>query len=348
MWRKDQMLKKALACTLLALITLFIMAPVAFSQPQLAITVTTGKSEYHYRQLVNVYGNVTYFDQLVDEGLVALQITFPHSLEGFNATRTVPANATPTESWAIEITSFKTTDSNGNTQTSFGIGGYAWFEVTIWNNDDFGNKTVLYALTLCDSDSTPFKFHWVRVTIQAGTNFTERVRIDLNPYDGGTWLSTGTAKAYANVYTNWPSMGGYPYCPEKSAAFTITSTGMQTTASTTSAATSATTASSYNSYQAAIRLPPNIPLGIYTITASAYYNGFGDTYTTTAFNREYELKGDIMYNRKVDIFDVVAAASAYGTKGGVPLWNPEADLDANGKVDIFDIVTVASNYGETY
>ena len=344
------MLRKTLACMLLALITLFITLPVTFSQPQLSITLDTEKINYHYRQLVSIYGNVTYFDVPVEEGLVALQITFPHGSAGFNATRTVPANATPTDDWEVEIVSVRTLDGNGDPQTIFSKGGNAWFEVEVHNNSVFGNKTVLYTLTLFDSDSTPFKSHMVRATIQAGTSFTDRVRMDLNGYDGGAWVSTGTAKAHASVYTNWPSMGGYPYCPEKSATFTITSTDLQTTTLPESAATPAQTASYYNSYQAAIRLPPDIPLGTHIITASAYYNSF-TAYTNTSFEREYEMKGDILYNRKVDIFDIVAAASAYNTKGGLPRWNPEADLPLptpNGKVDIFDIVAVSSNYGKTY
>jgi hypothetical protein len=342
------MYRKPLVGFLPALIILFFTAHPVLLQSQLEVTVTTQTKNYHYRQLVNVYGNVTYNDELVSNGLVALQITFPHSLEGFNVTRTVPANATPTENWKIEIASFSSTNSEGDPQTIFSKGGDAWFQVTIQNNEDFGDETILYTLTLCDSDSTPFKFHWVRTTIPAGGNFNELVRIDLNAYNGGTWVSTGIAKAYANVYTTWPSMGGSPYSPEKSAAFTITSSSLQTIATAPSPTIPAQTASNYNSYQASIRLPPAIPLGTYTITASAYYRGSTHSWTTTTFDREYELKGDIIYNRRIDIFDVVAVASAYGTKGGVPNWNPEADLDANGKVDIFDVVTVAGNYGVVY
>ena len=352
MWRKVEMLKKPLASILLAIVILFLVTHTALSQPELEITVTTQKKSYHYRQMVNVYGNVTYDDVLVEDGLVALQITFPHSLEGFNATRTVPANATPSQTWTIEIISVTTVDSSGNPQTVFNKGGNAWFKVITRNNDPFENITVLVTLTLCDVDSTPFKFHWLRITVPAGTNLTEMVRLDLDSYDGGNWVSTGTANAYANVYSTWPSMGGYPFCPEKSAAFTITSTAMQTIATPPTAPAPATTpaptASSYNSYHASIRLPPNLPLGTYTITVSAYSRGFKNVYTTTTFNRDYELPGDVVYNRKVDIFDIVAVAAAYGTKGGIPNWNPEADFDKNGQVNVFDVVIVAGNYGVTY
>jgi hypothetical protein len=330
---------------LIALVILLALAPITLSQSQLAVTVATEKPDYHYRQLVKIFGNVTYEGALVADGLVAIQTTFPHSLEGQNVTRTVPANAIPTENWAINITSFMTTDSNGNPQSTFSKGGNAWFAVNITNNDQFGNKTVLYTLTLCDSDSTPFQFHWVRVTLLAGTFFSERVRLDLNGYDGGTWVSTGTAEAYANVYSTWPSMGGYPYSPEKSAAFTITSTSMQDTQAKTA---ETQTMSSYHSYQTAIRLPPNVPPGTYTITASAYYRGSKNANAATTFNREYEMQGDIIFNHKIDISDIVVIATAYGTHGGVPKWNPEADLDANGKVDILDIVIIAGNYGKTY
>jgi hypothetical protein len=344
------MLTKILTGALIALLILLAVAPATQAQPQLAITVSPEKRHYHYRQLVSVYGNVTYLGELVDEGLVAIQITFPHSLQGFNATRTVPANATPADDWQVETISIMTTNSEGDPQTSFTKGGDAWFKVTLRNNLAFVNRTVLYVLSLYDSDSTPFKVHWARVTILPESTFTELVRLDLNGYDGGNWVSTGTAHAYANVYTDWPSMGGSPYCPEQSAAFTIVATGTQVTGLTTPTETAAgiTTLSSYNSYQAAVRLPPNIPIGTYNVTASAYYNGIRDTYTSTTFARDYEMPGDIIFNRKVDIFDVVAVASAYGTQGGAPTWNPEADLDANGKVNIFDVVIIAGNYGKTY
>ena len=345
------MLKRSIACLTFALIALFLVTHVSMCAPQLAIIVQTEKIHYHYRQLVNIYGNVTYLDQLVEEGLVAIQITFPSGLEGHNATRTVPAHATPVDNWEVEIVSFRTTDQDGNPQTSFVKGGNAWFEMTIQNNMPLQERTVLYVLTLYDCDSTPFKSRWVRMTIPGGGNFTERAMIDLNAWTniGGNWLPTGAAFAYANIYTNWPSMGGSPYSPEQSAVFTITTTSLQTTTSNTQAATTAApTVGNYNSYQVAIRLPPIIPLGTYTVTASAYYNGLRGSYTTATFDRDYELRGDIVYNRKLDIFDMVAVASAYGTKGGVPRWNPEADLDVNAKVDVFDLVIAAGRYGETY
>lgn len=330
----------------LALIALVMIAPVATAQTplaQLALTITTDKPGYHYRQLVKIYGNVTINDKLVSDGLVAIQFQDP--LDRIRALRTVPANATPQENWAVVITSFQSTDSEGNLQTSFKKGGTIWFMVNVSNNDPFEDHAILLTITLFDYDATPFKYHWLNTTLTAGTGLSEMVRLDLNPYEGGDWVSTGTAKAYANVYTDWPANGGYPYSPEKPATFTITSSS--TLADTRMDTNPQPLASGYNSYQASIRLPPNVPLGTYTLTASAYSGGL-HTYTTKTFNREYELRGDIVFNRKIDIFDLVKVATSYGTQGGNSRWNPEADVVPNGIINIFDIVTVATLYGKTY
>ena len=54
----------------------------------------------------------------------------------------------------------------------------------------------------------------------------------------------------------------------------------------------------------------------------------------------------------VDIFDIVTAASAYGSQGGgVPddNWAPGADLAPECCViDIFDIVTITARYGTRF
>jgi len=300
---------------------------------------------------VNIYGNVTFEGELVEEGLVGLQLQDPNNRTV--ALRTVPANRTPSQSWSIEITSVLPTDYEGNPQNSFVKGNDGWFKISLKNNDPFGSKNILLVITLCDFDSTPFRIHWVEKILAGGETLTEMVRLSISAYDGGDWVSTGNATVYANVFTDWPVNGGYPYSPEKSAVFTITSTSGAISTSTISA--SQAMEDNYHSYEVSIRLPPQAPLGIYTITASAYYQGFNDAFNTVVFSREYEMLGDILYNRKIDIYDIVVAATAYGTQGGSTLWNPEADLtsknkpeEADGKVDLYDVVYVTGKYGTTY
>ena len=61
------------------------------------------------------------------------------------------------------------------------------------------------------------------------------------------------------------------------------------------------------------------------------------------------LTGDINYDGKVDIYDIVYMASIYGCKEGDLDWNPFADLAPQwGVINIYDLVTCTYHYGETY
>ena len=301
--------------------------------PQLVVNLRTDKSTYHYRQMVTIYGNVTYGGALVEDGLVAIQVLNPANTT--LALRTVYASTLPSESWTVEITSFLTVAGGGGTpKTIFNRNGWIYLQTSIKNNHPFSDKTILFTITLCDSDSTPFKFHWVITTINAGATHQELVGLWIDD-----WVSFGNATAYASVSTTWPKNGGYPYSPEKNATFGIVTT--QSSPSQPPAVGSA-------SYRASFRLPPGASLGTYTVRVSAYYRGFTDALNIGLFYRQYELPGDIMYDRKIDIFDVVRVSFAYNSQGGDLLWDPESDLDADGEIDIYDIVIVTSKYGTTY
>jgi len=91
-------------------------------------------------------------------------------------------------------------------------------------------------------------------------------------------------------------------------------------------------------------------------------DGIGDTaYVIDGNNRDrYPLmkpwapslpKGpcDLNGDGKVDIYDVVLASVAYGSRPGDPNWNSYADLaPPQGIINIYDIVTIAVNCGKTY
>jgi hypothetical protein len=57
---------------------------------------------------------------------------------------------------------------------------------------------------------------------------------------------------------------------------------------------------------------------------------------------------DVDDDGDVDIFDMVAMASRYGSEEGDPIYNPNYDLDGDGDIDLFDIVSAASHYGESW
>ena len=57
---------------------------------------------------------------------------------------------------------------------------------------------------------------------------------------------------------------------------------------------------------------------------------------------------DVNHDGKVDILDVVLAASIYGCRVGEPGWNSEADVaPPYGIINILDLITIAANYGQT-
>jgi len=68
-------------------------------------------------------------------------------------------------------------------------------------------------------------------------------------------------------------------------------------------------------------------------------------------NGYYEISptvyGDVNYDGTVDIFDITAAALAFGSVPSDPNWNADADLNPDGIIDIFDLVVIALHFGET-
>jgi hypothetical protein len=56
--------------------------------------------------------------------------------------------------------------------------------------------------------------------------------------------------------------------------------------------------------------------------------------------------GDVNGDGKVDIDDIYAAASSFGSYPGHPRWNPAADVNGDGYVSIDDIFIIASHFGQ--
>ncbi len=59
------------------------------------------------------------------------------------------------------------------------------------------------------------------------------------------------------------------------------------------------------------------------------------------------LVADLTVDDRVDLFDIISVASAYGATTDDPRWLPQADLAPQwGRIDIFDLVTAAYYYGK--
>jgi hypothetical protein len=56
--------------------------------------------------------------------------------------------------------------------------------------------------------------------------------------------------------------------------------------------------------------------------------------------------GDLNFDGKVDIFDALVLANAFGTTPSEPHWNALADLNNDSAVDIFDAIILGNHFGE--
>jgi parallel beta-helix repeat protein len=86
-------------------------------------------------------------------------------------------------------------------------------------------------------------------------------------------------------------------------------------------------------------------------------DGIGDTqYTISVIDTDsyplmkpwYQILGDIDFDGKVGLQDLVSLANAYGSKPGGTNWNSNADIDGNGAVGLSDLVILANHYGQHY
>jgi hypothetical protein len=94
-----------------------------------------------------------------------------------------------------------------------------------------------------------------------------------------------------------------------------------------------------------------VPCANYTITAEAdsvpFETDLADNIYVSSLQIKIKLLGDVNNDSVVDIFDLAAAALAFGAVPGDPNWNPETDFDQNELIDIFDIVQITINFGRT-
>lgn len=267
-------MKSTIAVLLLLLIGLASMTGYSISQPQLLeATVVTDNSEYFLRDPVNISGNVTYNDQPVQEGLVAIQVNDPSKKLSM---RTVPVETIPSENWSVTVLSILPCDSSGNPKTSFKRGGWAYFMINVRNNQ-ITSKQVLITLSIYDNSSIPIRLFSIEKTINPQTTESSMAVIWIDE-----WATTGTAVAYVNVYTDWPRNWGYPYSPEKQATFEITKIDESIYAQSFLESTEGVTQTATGTYQTMFRLSPEPPPGSYLVFVSALYKGY-KAYTGTAF-----------------------------------------------------------------
>lgn len=230
------------------------------SQFGLEATVATDKFSYQLRDVVEIYGNVTYWDQPVDEGLIGIQVRTP--LNNIVA-RTVATGTGYTGVWDVEIVSLYSSDDGGNPKSAFNRGDWAYFTVTIRNNKMI-QQHVLVTINVYDSTLIPLSLESVGSDVNAGSllMYVAAVKID-------TWASLGKAPVYANVYSDWPKDGGHPLGPEEAANFSIRES--QYVSAPDNPVPEQTVEN--GSYATNFRLAPDPLPGVYTVYVQAWYKG---------------------------------------------------------------------------
>lgn len=266
-------LKHASLSLLLILVCTYPLVNLGYTTSSLNATVETDKASYKLREIVNVTGNVTYDGELVQDGLIAIQIDDPTKTL---IARTLHLSTNSPEQWSIEIVSVIPCDTGGNFKPAIKRGTSAWFKVTIKNNALVSRK-VLIVINIYDSNLIPLDIAAVSLDVGAGDTATFQPQMYISH-----WASTGAGIIYANVYSDWPKDGGYPRCPEKSTNFYIIDSEYDEYPHGQNPEPPAQN----GTYEMQFRLSPECLPGTYTVTASAWYVGEKDL-ATTVFNVIY-------------------------------------------------------------
>jgi hypothetical protein len=103
----------------------------------------------------------------------------------------------------------------GDPVSNFRIGGMAYFKVRI-NAVNIESEEVLVTVNMFDVAQTTIGLVCIKGPIVNG------ISSFILALPTSQVAHVGTASVYADVFSNWPHLGGVPYCPEVSASFTIT------------------------------------------------------------------------------------------------------------------------------
>jgi uncharacterized repeat protein (TIGR02543 family) len=116
--------------------------------------------------------------------------------------------------YLVEIVGVTPCDTVGNPKTNFASGALAYFKVVV-NNTGLEPVNVLITVNIYDSMGTTIGVASFQGPIMPG------ITTIILGLPVPTTARLGEAKVYANAFTDWIHKGGVPYCPEKSATFTI-------------------------------------------------------------------------------------------------------------------------------
>jgi hypothetical protein len=248
---------------LLIFLAIMSISKVVHGNPSLGIMVKTDKQQYNPTEIVHVNGNLTLDGVLVTDGLVGIEVrTSSVSI----VLRTLPAFHIPSETPYILTEYVAPCDQSGNPKFSFQRGTSAYFKVSLGNLDYHQPHQVLVTVNIYDSSNTPLGSAGFKTTLQENSTSLIILSVPV-PSDS----VVGTATVFASAYTDWPSLGGTPYCREVNATFQITSGAL--VISQPAQAKSTNVQSIGTNYNLTFKLAARTPSGNYTVYATSSYQG---------------------------------------------------------------------------
>jgi hypothetical protein len=313
---------------------------------QLMLTIRT--EEYYdigESETVTIEGNLTLGGVPVS-GLVSIQIKDPKN--DTYVLRTL-MTGTPSSFWPVEILEATPCDSGGNPKSSFSRGSEFGFKITIRNNCGSELKVIVPLNIIYSNGIALMTFVIYDKVMDASMNETVTMWPILEiPNDA----PLGIATVYASALIKWPQDGGFAYCPERPATFSIISGG-------------GSNLGSGNRFSAGPRSSASTALGVFNLSfgISAYGGWLGYyriyaiahsdflRYAGTQETFEAVLIADItgpggVPDGKVSMQDVYLVILAFGSEPGDPDWNPIADIVPDKKINMADIYKSILDFGK--
>jgi len=236
------------------------------------ISLATNSSAYSCMQSVGLYANLTSNGAPIRNSVVGVEVDFsgttswqPVLLLSMRGSSNPPALDNYIKVLITPV------NINWVPQADFETGTEAYFNVTLINSGSPVNG--LLAWSVLDAASVPLRADAYGVPESLNTYYTGETTV-LASSSIPSWAAIGTATIYVNLFTNAPSVGGFPIINEVSSSFQITSSfdpSAKVIDSTKNqsldfGSTSTDTSGPYN---VSYRIPPQPAFGTYVAYAAA-------------------------------------------------------------------------------
>jgi hypothetical protein len=319
------MISSRLFAGLFSLISLTILIVSSFSAlavPVLQIRISTDSSVYNVGAKVNIFTNIT-LDDVTAANLAAIEIDSPYGTP--MVIRTVKTGNISQMYFRVQILDLYTSTSSGTPKTLFNPGEIAYANITI-KNIDVTQHHVLVGIYIQASDNRSLlAFYPSQDDIDANITIQHLLSMPIP-----SSASTGQARIFASLFTNFTANSGYAYCPEQTANFSIRSS-------------TPILPQQPEYYRMTFNLPrKECKLGNYTIHAVTNYN----VIQTAVDNAQIKviLLGDIYNDNLINMRDISAAILVFNTTPSSPNWNPVADVNNDGTVNMRDISILVQTF----